>query len=223
MNMKRFQLPWSVRRWIGRLSVPNLMTYVVMGMAGIFLCDLLIPELRLYQYCSLNWHMVMRGQIWRLVTFIFLPPNSSLIWIIFSLYFYWMIGSALENQWGSPRFTLFYLLGMLGTILAVLITGGYADNTYLNLSLFLAFAAMNPNFQMMLFFMIPIKIKYLAIADVVIYLIAFITGGWNTRLMILLSLANLFLFMGGDITNTVRSEMRYFKTRQNFRRAMRGR
>ena len=187
----------------------------------VFVVQMLLPSVNLYGALALSRAALMRGEIWRLVTFIFLPPNSSFVWILFSLYFYWMIGSALENQWGSSRFTLFYLIGMLGTILAVLITGGYADNTYLNLSLFLAFAAMNPNFRMLIFFVIPIKIKYLAIADIVIYLIAFITGGWNTRLMILLSLANLFLFMGGDIINAVRNEMRYFKTRQNFRRAMR--
>ena len=217
--MNRFKL----NQWLNRLSVRNLMTMVVAGMGLVFVVQMLLPSVNLYGALALSRAALMRGEIWRLVTFIFLPPNSSVVWILFSLYFYWMIGSALENQWGSSRFTLFYLIGMLGTILAVLITGGYADNTYLNLSLFLAFAAMNPNFQMLIFFVIPIKIKYLAIADIVIYLIAFITGGWNTRLMILLSLANLFLFMGGDIINAVRNEMRYFKTRQNFRCAMRGR
>ncbi len=217
--MNRFKL----NQWLNRLSVRNLMTMVVVGMGIVFVVQMLLPSVNLYGALALSRDALLRGEIWRLVTFIFLPPNSSMIWILFSLYFYWMIGSALENQWGSSRFTLFYLLGMVGTILAVLLTGGYADNTYLNLSLFLAFAAMNPNFQLLIFFIIPVKIKYLAIADIVIYLISFIMGGWNTRLTILLSLANLFLFMGGDIINTVRTEMRYFKTRQNFRRAMRGR
>lgn len=225
--MKRFrpnfQLPWSIRRWIGRISVPNLMTYVVMGMAGIFVCDWLIPQLNLYQYCSLSWNMVMRGQIWRLVTFIFLPPNSSIVWIIFSLYFYWMIGSALENQWGSSRFTLFYLIGMLGTIIASALTGGYVSNSYLNMSLFLAFAALYPNHQLLIFMMIPVKVKYLAIIDVILYLISFVTGTWADRITIVLALANILLFLGGDIMNTVRQEMGYYKTRRNFRRAMRGR
>ncbi len=218
-----FQLPWGVRRWINRLSISNLMTYVVIGMAGVFVCDLLLPGLSLYSYLSLSWHQVMRGQIWRLVTFIFLPPNSSLIWILFSLYFYWMIGTALENRWGSSRFTLFYLIGMLGTILAAALTNGYATNSYLNMSLFLAFAAMNPNHQLLVFYIIPVKIKYLAVIDLVLYLISFITGGWAVRLTIVLSLANVMLFLGGDVINTVRQEMSYYKTRRNFRRAMRGR
>ena len=77
--------------------------------------------------------------------------------------------------------------------------------------------------MMMIFFMIPVKVKYLALLDAVLYLYAFIVGGWTTRLMILFALGNLVLFLGGDIINTVRQEARYFKTRQNFRRAMRGR
>lgn len=218
-----FQLPWGIRRWINRLSISNLMTYVVIGMAGVFVCDLLLPAVSLYSLLSLNWYQVMRGQIWRLVTFIFLPPNSSTLWILFSLYLYWMIGSALENQWGSSRFTLFYFIGVLGSILAAALTRGYVTNYYLNMSLFLAFAAMYPNHQFMIFFIIPVKVKYLALIDVALYLISFITGGWATRLTIVLSLANVLLFLGGDIINTIRQEAQYFKTRRNFRRAMRGR
>lgn len=218
-----FQLPWGIRRWINRLSISNLMTYVVIGMAGVFVCDLLLPTVSLYSLLSLNWYQVMRGQIWRLVTFIFLPPNSSTLWILFSLYLYWMIGSALENQWGSSRFTLFYFIGVLGSILSAALTKGYVTNYYLNMSLFLAFAAMYPNYQFMIFFIIPAKVKYLALVDVVLYLISFITSGWATRLTIVLSLANVLLFLGGDILNTIRQEMGYFRTRRNFRRAMRGR
>ncbi len=218
-----FQLPWSIRRWINRISIPNLMNYVVIGMAAVFVCDMLLPGLNLQSWLSLSKYQVMRGQIWRLVTFIFLPPNSSLVWILFSLYFYWIIGTALENQWGSSRFTLFYLIGILGNIIAVMLTGGYATNSYLNMSLFLAFAAMNPNYQLLIFFIIPVKVKYIALIDVVMYIISFITGGWTVRLMIVLSLANVMLFLGGDIINTIRQEARYFQTRRNFRRAMRGR
>jgi len=213
---------FRLRRLLNRISIPNLMTYVVISMGAVFVLDMLAPMMNVSGLLALRRSAVLRGQIWRLVTFIFLPPNSSLIWILFSLYFYWMIGTALENTWGSSKFTLFYLIGMIGNIIAALITG-YADNSFLNMSLYFAFAAMNPNFQLLIFFMIPVKMKYLALINAVMYLISFIFGSWSQRVMILLSLANVILFLGGDIMNTFRQEMKYFKTRRNFRRAMRGR
>lgn len=213
---------FKLNRWLNRISVPNLMTYVVISMAAVFVIDALMPGWSLWSLLMLDWGAVMQGQIWRLITFIFLPPNTSIVWIIFSLYFYWMIGTALENAWGSARFTLFYLVGMIGSIISAMITG-YATNSFLNMSLYFAFAAMNPNFQLLIFFIIPVKIKYLAVANAVLYLISFIFGDWSTRLTILFSLANVILFLGGDIMNTFRQEMRYFKTRRNFRKAMRGR
>lgn len=216
--MNRFKL----NQWLNRISIPNLMTYVVVSMAAVFVLDQLTPGWNLWGQLMLTRSGLMRGEIWRLVTFIFLPPDSSIVFIIFSLYFYWMIGSALENAWGSARFTLFYLIGMIGNIIAAMITG-YATNSFLNMSLYFAFAAMNPNFQLLIFFMIPVKIKYLALINAVMYLISFIFGDWSMRLMILLSLGNVILFLGGDIMNTFRQEMKYFRTRRNFRRAMRGR
>lgn len=213
---------FRIRRFLNRISIPNLMTYVVISMGAVFVLDLIAPMMNVSGMLALSRSAVLRGQIWRLVTFIFLPPNSSVIWILFSLYFYWMIGTALESTWGSAKFTLFYLIGLIGNVIAAMI-GGYADNTFLNLSLFLAFAALNPNYQLMIFMIIPVKIKYLALLDAALYLYAFIVGGWSTKLMILLSLANLILFLGGDIMNTIRQESRYWKTRRNFRRAMRGR
>ena len=211
---------FRLQRWLNRISIPNLMTYVVGCMGVAFVLQM--AGVNVYGLLSLTRSGVLRGELWRLVTFAVLPPSSSLMWILFSLYFYWMIGSALENQWGSSRFTLFYLTGAVGSIIAGLI-GGRADNTYLNLSLFLAYAAMNPNRQLMMFFFIPVKVKYLALIDLALYLYMFIMGGWSVRLMILVALGNVILFLGGDLLNAIRQEARYFKTRQNFRRAMRGR
>ena len=212
----------KIQKWLGGLSIPNLMTYVVAGMAVVFVVQTLLPGYNLYGLLALDRAALMRGQVWRLVTFIFMPPSTSIIWIVFSLYFYWMIGSSLEGTWGSARFTLFYLVGMLGGILSALITGG-ASNVYLNLSLFLAFAVLNPDYQVMVFLVLPVKVKYLALLDAALYLYLFILGPWSVRVAILFALANLFLFMGGDLINRIRQESRYFKTRRNFRRAMRGR
>jgi hypothetical protein len=80
---------------------------------------------------------------------------------------------------------------------------------------------MNPDFQLTLFFFLPVKMKYLAMLDAALYLYYFITGGLSTKLMIIFALLNLFLFLGGDIINTIRREKQYWKTRRNFRKNMR--
>ena len=212
-----------MRQWLNKLElrarskfyIPSLMYYIVGGMAVVFLLDLIGFNASSLFY--LHMGLVARGQVWRLITFIFLPPSTSLLWIIFSLYFYWMIGDALETQWGSFRFNLFYLIGIIGAILGALITGS-ASNMYLNLSLFLAFAAMFPNFQILIFFILPVKMKWLALADLVLYVYMFITGTWPTRVAILFSLLNVALFFGGDLLTTIRSELGTMRRRQAFKR-----
>lgn len=131
------------------------MTIIVDGMGIVYLIDLVLYSMvnfSLNSVLAFNREAVLHGQIWlwRLITFVFIPPNSNILFILFSLYFYWLIGSSLENQWGAFRFNVYYLCGMIGTILAGLITG-YASNSYLNLSLFLAFALMYPDYQVMVF------------------------------------------------------------------------
>lgn len=212
------KLSFDMERRLRRLSIRNLMNYIVGGMALCYVLIMFMPGLT--GYLTLSRAALMRGQIWRLITFIFIPNGSNMFFLLMSLYFYWMIGSTLENQWGTFKFNLFYLVGVIGSILAALITG-YAHNAYLNLSLFLAFAAIYPDHQILLFFFLPVKMKWLAILDIVLYLYMFIVGGFSTRITILLCLANVILFVGGDLLNTLRREAGYFKTRRNFRRAMR--
>jgi hypothetical protein len=213
------KIPEPIRRFFRRFAISNLMNYIVFGMATVYILDLLLP-INLYGMLYLDRSMVLSGQIWRLLTFTILPPNSSLIFILLSLYLYWMIGIVLENQWGTVKFNMFYWTGVLGNIIAAMISGG-ATNHFLNLSLFLAFAVMNPDFQLTLFFFLPVKMKYLAMLDAALYLYYFITGGLSTKLMIIFALLNLFLFLGGDIINTIRREKQYWKTRRNFRKNMR--
>ncbi|MDR1262865.1 MAG: rhomboid family intramembrane serine protease [Oscillospiraceae bacterium] len=195
--------------------ITNLMYYVVGGMAIVFLLDFIGMGASNLLY--FNRAAIARGEVWRLVTFIFLPPSTSLLWVIFSLYFYWMIGNTLETQWGSFKFSLYYLLGIIGAVLGGLVTG-YGDNTYVNLSLFLAFAALFPDFQMYLFFFLPIKMKWLALLDVLLYAYNFIIGSWSARAAIVLSLLNVALFFGGDIVRMVRLEWGTLVRRRAFRR-----
>ena len=221
-RLKDNRIHFDLERKLRRYAISDLMKYIVIGQGIVFALLYIWPTLgyQLYSLITLTRTGLMRGQVWRLVTFVFVPPSSSPIFILFALYFYYMIGVGLENQWGKVKFNLYYLVGMLGSIIAALITG-YADNTFLNLSLFFAYAALYPDEQVLLFMFLPIKMKYLALADAALYLYYFIVGGAPTRVTIVLCLLNVFLFLGGDIINTIRRESRYWKTRYNFRKAMR--
>lgn len=206
----------------GHKAIPNLMMTVVIGMAIVFVADLLNPSVNLQSYLYLSRDAILHGQVWRLLTFIFLPPDSSLLFILFSLYFYYWIGSALENQWGSFRFNMYYLCGVLGTVAACFITGS-ADNFFLNMSLFFAFAALYPDMQVLLFFILPIKVKWLAWVDAALFLFQFITGGISTKVAIVMSLLNFFIFFGPDFFRRIFNDARYWKTRAQFRRNNRSR
>ena len=204
-------------RKFGRGGIPHLMYYVTATMLAVFLIELLVPQLGIAGWLYFDRTLILQGQLWRLITFAFLPPSSSVLWIVLSLYFYCLIGNALESEWGTFRFNIFYLCGLLGNILAGFITGS-AVNSVLNLSLFLAFAILYPNYQVMLFFIIPIKVKYLALLDAVYFAVQLIFGSWTVRLAVVVSLLNILLFFGGDFFNTIRRESSYWKTRYNFRK-----
>ena len=139
-----------LERKFGKYAISGLMTYIVIGNAAVFILNYLMPSLNIISKLALIPALVYKGQIWRLITFIFIPPNFSIIFIFFSLYFYYILGSGLEELWGSFKLNVYYLVGMVGTIIAALITG-YSDATHLNLSLFLAFAYLFPNFEILLF------------------------------------------------------------------------
>ena len=204
----------------GRKALRNLMLYVVIGMAIVFVSDfILYPQIgiTLSALFTFDRALIFSGQVWRVLTFVFLPPDTSLIFIVFALYFYWMIGSALENAWGAFRFDVYYLTGVLCTILGGLLVGS-ATNVYLNLSLFFAFAMLFPNHEVRLFFFIPIRVKWLAILDAVLFVIGFVLSGWGARVSMLVSVANFFLFFWGDFLNIFRSWKRKRQFNRDFRR-----
>lgn len=200
----------------GRRALRNLMLYVVIGMAIVFVSDyILYPQIgvTLSELFTFDRARIFSGQVWRILSFIFLPPNTSLIFIVFALYFYWMIGSSLENAWGAFRFDVYYLTGMLGTIIGGLLVGS-ATNVYLNLSLFFAFAMLFPNHEVRLFFFIPIRVKWLALLDAVLFVIGFILSDWGARVSMLVSVANFILFFWGDFLDMFRR----FRRKRQFKR-----
>lgn len=160
----------KLERKFGKYAIPNLMVYIIMLYAAGFVLNIINPTFY-GQYLSLNAAAILHGQVWRIVTFIINPPSTSLIFIIFVLYMYYMLGVQLERVWGAFRFNLYFFSGMLFTVIAAilvyLVTGVNLsmDTWYLNMSLFFAFAALYPELEFLLFMVIPIKAKWLAVVD----------------------------------------------------------
>ena len=132
-----------------RFGISNLMRVIVAGNVAVYVLMLLTQsnDVNALNFLTFNLHALLRGEVWRLVTFVFVPAYSSPFSLLISLYFYYWIGSTLERQWGTAKFNLYYISGMLltvlGTVLASLITGNYyltvAGTNYVNLSMFFAF------------------------------------------------------------------------------------
>lgn len=191
-----------LERRFGRFAIPNLAYVVYGGMGLIFLLSFVRPELE--PFLALDLRRVMQGQVWRLVTFIFLPPRGGgfifpdhPFWIIFGIYMFWLVTSNLESHWGAFKLDVFYLCGMVGTIAAAAIGDMPVSNGWLNMSLFLAFATVFPDEEFLMFFILPVKAKWLGLLDAAFLVYALVTGDTSTRLAIGLAFANYGVFFGG--------------------------
>ena len=204
-------------RW---LAIDNLMIYVTVTMLAVFLMETLL-RFDLTSWLVFRRDLVLQGQIWRLFSFVVIPPESSILFIILSLYFCYFIGNSLEQTWGAPQFTFYYLCGVVATIIAGLLAGG-ASNTYLNLSLFFAFAQLFPDYQILLFFVLPVKVKYLAYINWFFFILSFVgsllIGQWAICASILASLLNFFLFFGKDLWGDFQNWRRFGGQRRRFRK-----
>ncbi len=207
-------------RKMGRYALKNLMTIIVIGTAAVWLLDILVGMRTGYwisYYLHFDKALILQGQVWRLITFVFVPDTTSVFFLAVSLYFYWLIGNTLESEWGAFKFNIFYLFGVLGAIVSGFITG-YTTNYYLNLSLFLAFAILYPNYRILLFFFIPIKMKWLAIIDLIGIVALFIFEGWAGRIAIVFALGNIVLFFWKIPFNKIKQARRRRKWKKEAKR-----
>jgi hypothetical protein len=210
------QLLNKLERRFGRFAIRGLMVYIVGLNALVYVLSIAYPQSTAIDKLFLVPSLVMKGQLWRLVTFIFIPPAASIIWIFFILYFYYMVGIGLEGEWGSFRFNLYYLAGMIATILAAFAVGEGSSALYLNLSLFLAFAHVYPEFEVLLFFILPVKVKYLAWLNWAFITLTVIAAPLAGKVAALASVANYFLFFGSDIVSGVRHNRSVYRRRRRF-------
>lgn len=207
----------QLERKLYRLPLKPFFRYMVLAMAGIYVLELFFPTFNLISRMSLFTAPLLRGEIWRVLTFLIVPPFGGILQAALSLYFFFFIGTALETRWGVRRFFLFYVIGAVFAIIAAFFTG-YGTNLYLNLSLFFAFAVIYPDYQILLFFVLPIKVKWLALLNLIFYFASLINAPDYTRAAIIASLLHILLFFGGDLTNMARSTINQWKRRQAFKK-----
>ena len=206
-----------------KFGIRNLMLCVVIGCAIVYIISLMDRTGTFTSYLAFSPALIFRGQLWRLVSFILIPGFGGLIWTAVGLYFYYFIGSTLEREWGPGRFTLYYACGVVFYLIYGFIfyfIKGYAphlDPMYLNFSMFFAFALLFPETQVLLFFFIPIKIKYIAWVMAALFVYWLVRGDLLTVVAVL----NLLLFCGEYMLQSVRSIRRTNAASGAFRQKMR--
>ena len=210
----------DIERRVGRYrGIRNLITIIVAAMAGVYVADLVLGPsigISLSSYLMFNRALILRGQIWRAFTFIITPPEQSLLFIVMSLLFLHFTGDILQSRWGTLRFNLFYFCGAIGSMIGGFITG-YATSYYLNLSLLLAVAALYPMMQVNFYGVIPIRMKWLALIDLLLLLPGLINGSWGERAAILISLANVALFFSDSLIKQVKDAKRRYEWKKGWR------
>lgn len=230
-------------RKFGKYAIKNLSLMLIMCYAVGYLISLVNPEF-LY-YLTLNPYEIVHGQIWRILTWVIIPPESSnLFFVLIMLYFYYSLGSSLERTWGTYRYNVYIFSGMLFTVVGSFLLMGYSylfnselialmgeefffltmsvyfSTYYVNMSIFLAFAATFPEVQVLLMFIIPIKVKWLGILYGVLLAAEFIQGNVFSRFAMAASLLNFVVFW---LTSRGRIHMspKQVKRRQEFKREVR--
>jgi len=200
-------------------GIPNLMRYIVIANAVFWVMGAINPVLM--NYMLFNPALILRGQIWRLISFVFIPPSTGVLAFI-AFYFYYWIGSTLEQQWGTGQFTIYFFTGVILTILygflIYFITGRSVSlsSTYIFLSMFFSFAALFPDMQVLFMFIIPVKMKYLALVDAGFFLLSVITTPFPENLLPVVAVLNFLIFCGGELKNLL--PRRQSKSTINFKR-----
>jgi len=186
----------------GKYAIKNISLALIMCYACGYLISWMNPAF--LDFLTLNpYEIIFRGQVWRLVTWLIVPPENFNFFTLIMLYFYYSIGTSLERTWGTYRYNVYLFLGMIFTAVGAFVLMGYsylfeveaitmygAENYfaifasrfstyYVNMSIFLAFASTFPNMQVLMFFLLPIKVKVLGIIYGVLLLYQFITGYGN--------------------------------------------
>ena len=192
----------KMERRFGRYAIRNLTMYLLAGYAIGYLLSFTMPQL--LTYFTLEPALILKGQVWRLLSWVIIPPNDNIIFVIFMMLLYYSLGNTLESYWGAFRYNVYIFSGILFTVIGAFIVNGLIGGStgfgslystyYINMSIFLACASIMPDYQLLLYGIIPIKMKWLAILDVVLLAVDAVQGGLIIRIVIIASLLNFIIF-----------------------------
>lgn len=209
-----------IERRLGFIAIPGLLRYVAFLTALVFILEKVNPGY--LRVLDLDRTAVMHGQVWRLVTYIFIPQIGSFLplpdWVnvaFYILFLLWM-GNGLEEAWGAFRLTLFYLIGMIGTTVAALLFGAAFSNFMLTTSIFFAFARFYPDLVIYMFYILPLKVKWIAWVTAAILLLQLVLGSMQFRAAAICAMANYLLFFGGDLLREARTRRHSSRRRADF-------
>lgn len=198
----------KLERKLGRYSIPNLTVYLLAGYVIGFAIIYFMPGL--LNWITLEPGLILRGQFWRIISWVLIPPSTNLISLAFLILLYYSLGSALERTWGTFRYNVYIFSGILFTVAAAFLLYGFLyfrygvafplasvgiiSTNYITMSIFLAFAAIYPDMEVLLYFILPIKMKWMALVYAAMAVYYFIQGGIATRVVIAASLLNFIIF-----------------------------
>ncbi len=204
----------KLERRIGFIAIPGLARILVGFAALVFGLAWLLPGY--VSILTLDPNKILHGEVWRLVTYIFIPQTLHPLWVIFALWFLWWVGEGLERAWGSFRLTLYILVGMIGTTVAAFFFGGNFSNLMLIATLFLAFAHFYPEEIIYVLFILPVRIKWLAWIAGGFLLLRFFVNSNSYRASLIAALANYLLFFGPEFFSKAKQRREISVRRQRF-------
>lgn len=213
-----------------RFGIPRLMLYVVFGCAAFYLISIMDTTLTFLKLIEFDVGMILKGQVWRIISWVFFPNQGSIIFMALMLYFYYFIGTSLEREWGTPKFNIYYIMGLLLNIIYGFIVWAITglspslSSSYINLSMFFTFAVLFPDFRLLLFFIIPVKIKWLALFNAIFFvyniIISSVAGYYFDAILPIVAVLNFIIFCSDDLMHFLRP-LKTKNTKQaiNFRKA----
>ncbi len=183
-------------------GIPNLMRYLTIANVLFWVMNLINKPF--LSYMLFDPELILKGQIWRVVSFLFVPPSTGVLALLVFYFYYW-IGSTLEREWGTGQFTIFFFTGAI-----LLVIYGFVaywitkqpivlDSSYLYLSMFFSFAALYPDMQVLFLFFIPVKMKILAIVDAAFFVFSILTMAFPEKLVPLVAVVNVLIFCGPEL------------------------
>jgi len=194
----------SLERRFGRFAFDNLTLVLVGSQAATLVLSLTKPGFA--NLLVLDPAFVRNGQYWRLFSYLFIPPSFDPLWALFALYWLYTMGTALENEWGAFKYQLYWLIGTALTALGAFVFDVSASNEYLLMSLFLAFATLWPRYRILVFFVFPVEVRWLALLDAALLLGAVGSADGYAKLVPALAVGNYLLFFTGSLIATLRGQ-----------------